>query len=573
MTYDTDVIVIGAGAGGSVAAYELGKKGIKVLLLEAGPWYGNKKWPNPNQEPNCNQEHSTMSSTNSDDLNIDIFDKHITNYEGDMNDIVTGKFRWGPADRSKNAWPRRMSQEGFVWQNSGVGGTTKCYFANSPRAFPVSMDNIWPIPYSEIIPYYEKVEKTLPVNPAPMTAKEELFFYGAKKSGWSLLETQNVTSPGYRPQPNAILGPNSNITDSNFIFEKDNEGCTLCGNCLNGCNIGPSVDKIAKRSTLVSYIPLALKTGNVEVRPNTFVIKILTQDDKKEGLKTIGVKYRDTWTGKIGEIKSRVVIMAAGAVESPRLWLNSKLPDNPWVGKGLTSHYVDCIAGIFDEKDLMSILGTSDVKPFVGQNSAARFDYPGIGAIEDFGASPAIFSTLIYSSSIDGYNFLRKPGENQPWDIRGRVVGEQLKELMKEYQRTLCILTFTDDEVDQKNEVTLDPLMRDENGLIPVVKYEPSQSDIQKRDKLAVVAADILRNAGAKKIIRTDCTPGLFIHMQSTMRMGYVTDTNCEVGQVKRLFIADNSVLYNSLGGANPTLTTQALATRTAEKIISIYFS
>ena len=566
MKYDADVIIIGAGAGGSVAAKELGEKGIKVLLLEAGPWYGNKKWPSPNQQ------HGATSTNSYEDLSIDILDKFFTNYHGDMNDFVSGKFRWGPADRSQNAWLRRISQSGFAWQSSGVGGTSLCYFTNSPRAFPLSVDNIWPIPYSEIIPYYEKVEATLPVNPAPMTAKEELFFYGAKKSGWSLIKTQNVTRPGYRPQPNAILNPSPNINQPNFKFEKSNEGCTLCGNCLNGCNIGPSVDKIAKRSTLVSYIPLALKTGNVEVRPNTFVIKILTHKHKKEGLIVTGVRYRDTWTGKTGEFNARVVIMAGGTVESPRLWLNSKLPNNEWVGKGLTSHWVDCVSGIFDEKVLMNILGTSDVRPYVGQNSAARFDYPGIGAIEGFGSSPSIFSTMLYGSSNAGYNFLREKLKKEPWDIRGRVVGNELKEVMKEYPRTLCILTFTDDEVDQNNEITLDPLMRDENGLIPVIKYKPSEEDIQKRDKLAVIAADILKNAGAKKIIRTDCTPGLFIHMQSTMRMGYVTDTNCEVSQVKRLFIADNSVLYNSLGGANPTLTTQALATRTAEKIVNKYF-
>jgi choline dehydrogenase-like flavoprotein len=56
------------------------------------------------------------------------------------------------------------------------------------------------------------------------------------------------------------------------------------------------------------------------------------------------------------------------------------------------------------------------------------------------------------------------------------------------------------------------------------------------------------------------------------MRIGLVTDTDCEAKQVKRLFIADNSALYNGLGGPNPTLTTQALASRTAEKIAEKYF-
>ena len=62
-------------------------------------------------------------------------------------------------------------------------------------------------------------------------------------------------------------------------------------------------------------------------------------------------------------------------------------------------------------------------------------------------------------------------------------------------------------------------------------------------------------------------------HIMSTMRIGYVTDTDCEAKQVKRLYIADNSVLCNALGGPNPTLTSQALATRTAEKIAAKYFA
>jgi choline dehydrogenase-like flavoprotein len=61
------------------------------------------------------------------------------------------------------------------------------------------------------------------------------------------------------------------------------------------------------------------------------------------------------------------------------------------------------------------------------------------------------------------------------------------------------------------------------------------------------------------------------------MRMGAdaddsVLDASAEARWVKRLFVADNSALANGLGGPNPTLTTQALATRTAETIFSRYF-
>jgi choline dehydrogenase-like flavoprotein len=568
MNNQIDVIVIGAGGGGAVAAKELGEKGIKVLLLEAGPWYGNKQWPNPNAE------HGAEGSSSYDDLSIDLLKQSFTDLEDDMNDYVSGKFRWGPANRNLNPWPRNIVGRGLTWQNAGVGGSTLHYYANSPRAFPSAVDNIWPISYEELVPYYEKVESTLPVYPAPSTAKEDMFYYGARKAGWQRLESPNVTSPGYRPQPNAILRPNPLLNNPDFDLQNNNSvGCTLRGHCVNGCHIGPTVEAVAKRSTLVSYIPAALRSGNVEVRPNTFVTKILTNDNETEGLHAVGVQYRNTWTGETGELHAKVVVMAAGGIETPRLWLNSGLPENEWVGKGLVNHWFDCVTGIFDEQVLINTLGVSDVKPYVGQNAAARFDYPGLGVVEIFGMSPGLHSSLVYANSYKGYNFLNPPNPEAPWDIEGLVVGEQLKELMREYPRTLSVLIFTDDDVNQSNSVTLDPVVRDENGFIPVIHYQPSAADEERRTKLAVIAADIFRKAGAKTVIRSNWAPNVFIHIQCTMRMGFVTDTNCEANQVKRLYITDNSVQYNGLGGPNPTLTTQALATRTSEKIINKYFS
>jgi choline dehydrogenase-like flavoprotein len=89
-------------------------------------------------------------------------------------------------------------------------------------------------------------------------------------------------------------------------------------------------------------------------------------------------------------------------------------------------------------------------------------------------------------------------------------------------------------------------------------------------------AVELLRGAGAREVYRIDWAP-LILHVQSSMRMGMseddsVLDESAEARWVKRLFVADNSALANGLGGPNPTLTTQALATRTAERIFQRYF-
>ncbi|WP_129725975.1 GMC family oxidoreductase N-terminal domain-containing protein [Ectobacillus funiculus] len=567
---DQDVIVIGAGGGGAIIAKELGEMGLKVLVLEAGPWYGNKKWLHPNRQPGA------RTSSNADDLDVILYKQLLNKYEANMDDLISGRFRWGPADRSRPPWFRQMLQKQIIWQSSGVGGTTQHYTANSPRAFPLAIDNVWPLSYQELVPYYEKVEATLPVNFAPTTAKEELFYYGAKKAGWQLIPTLDVTIPGFRPQPNAILPPNENLTNMNVSLEQLSwmKGCTLAGHCINGCPHGPSVDSIAKRSTDVSYVPLALRTGNVTIRPNAFTIKIITDTTSaSEGLRARGVQIRDTWTGAQEELQAEVVVMAAGSIESPRLWLNSALPHNPWVGKGLTNHYMDWVSGIFAEKDLHAILGSSDMNPFVGHTCGARLDYPGLGTVQTVGMSPGLTASLSYGMSESGSYLSHSPSPNDLWDARGRIVGQKLSEVMADYRRTLQILITTDDEVDPRNGITLHPSISDEHGFVPFVKYTPTERSRRKRSKLFQITADILRKAGAKQIIWSDWPAGVMIHMESTMRMGFVVNQDCEAYQVKRLYISDNSVHYNSLGGSNPTLTTQALATRTAEKLFGKYFN
>jgi choline dehydrogenase-like flavoprotein len=134
---------------------------------------------------------------------------------------------------------------------------------------------------------------------------------------------------------------------------------------------------------------------------------------------------------------------------------------------------------------------------------------------------------------------------------------------------------FTDDDVEMQNGVTLSSSFPpDEHGAVPRIEIQHRRRTLRtiaNREFLVEQAEQLLRSLGATKVYRIH-KPPFVIHSHSTMRMGQssldsVVNPIGEARWVKGLFIADNSVLAKELGGPNPTLTTQALATRTAEKI------
>lgn len=568
MSERTQVVVIGAGADGPVLAWGLGTMGIDVTILEAGPWHGHQDWPAPHQDA------GDRASSDAGRLDGSLLEEQFTGREFEMNNLHSGKLRWGPADRSRAPWFRSVDGSGLPVQVAGVGGTSLHYFANHPRAYPFAVNKQpdWPIAYEDLIPYYQWLEETHPIRPAPTTARDELFYKGCRRAGWELLKGKNVTDPGYRPMPNAILPPDDKLREG---YEGDFRYPGVTGSTLamrefqgDGLPRGAPFEEKARRSSNVSFIPRALKTGHVTVQPNSFVTRILTDD---QGTTATGVKYRHTWSGDEGRIEADAVVMAAGCIETPRLWLNSELPDNDWVGRGLTTHWFDFLAGVFEPSDLEDEIGIPYVNPHVGQNGSARLDYPGLGAVAINTFPPGLMAGTMYGISQSGYSFDNAVEERDPWDSRGRLAGSRLKEMMAKYRRTLTLIIHTDDRPHMDNGVSLDRMRSDEHGSVPLIQWEPRPQDNAKRDRLVELGCKVLRAAGAQHIHRTD-SPPIFLHMQSSMRMGKVTDGACEARDVDRLFVADHSVLPNSLGGPNPTHTGQALALRTARRLAQRYF-
>jgi choline dehydrogenase-like flavoprotein len=561
-----DVIVVGAGAGGPIVAKELAARGLDVLMLEGGP-----RHPDPERE--------------------------WSRYENDANNLVDGYFRVGDGDRFDSpAWFRELPQASHLWQVAGVGGTTLHYYANSLRAMPGAFsgysgadrgryDTAHPIPisYRSLLPYYEWVEETLPVAPAAMGTKEEVFFRGAQRIGLPLLRGRDATRASYRPQPNAILQPQGTAGrtgDSRRLRYPEARGCTFCGYCFQGCvqpREAPRNLK-AKRSTDNSYVPMALTADRwarggkaVELRADAFVTRIHSERRGSRRIAT-GVTWRDTASGAHHREDARVVVLAGGCVETPRLWLNSDLPNpNRWVGRGFTDHAFDWVFGVFDE-----YTGSSK-----GTGSSARGDYPGHGSLEHVGIPPALqaFTSTFSDSGVRGA-YTNGRGVRGPWDgPTGRFVGNALKDVLSNVDRVINIVTLTDDDVEAQNRVVLSSLPGDEHGAVPKVTFEKrrrSRRTLANREFLARRATELIRAAGARRVYRLDWPP-LILHVQSTMRMGHRADDSVvrpsgETRAVGRLFVADNSVLPNALGGPNPTLTTQALATRTAEELFVRYF-
>jgi choline dehydrogenase-like flavoprotein len=541
-----DVIVVGAGAGGPIVAKELAARGLDVLLLEAGAG-----WDQPERQWSHN--------------------------ENEANNPATGIFRFGPGDRTQAPWARDLPQNCFVWQTAGVGGSTVHYFANSPRAMPGAFADYTgadasaydpasraPISYRELIPYYEWVEHTLPVQTAAMGTKEQQFLRAAAKLGLPTQTSKDITRPALRPQENAILQPQGTAGRTNkakqLVYPRA-QGCTFCGYCPQGCiePIKSPRNLKAKRSTHASYVPMALTADRwtrgkaVTLVPDAFAVKIET-----EGGSARGITWRNTRTGALTTEEAKVVVLAAGALETPRLWLNSGLP-NPTdqLGRGLTDHYLDFVVG-----RLPGYTGSSK-----GPTSAARVDYPGRGCLEQASVSPGLQAQGVTTSDagIRGFYDNGLPG--------GRLVGTRLKRFLSNVDHLMAVAVITDDDVVPENRVTLSQAMApDAHGPLARVELRRRTArTLENREYLAARAVELLRAAGAREILRMNWAP-ILLHIHSTMRMGAVLNGDAESRWLERLFVADNSALPNALGGPNPTLTTQALATRTAEKIFVRYF-
>jgi choline dehydrogenase-like flavoprotein len=305
---EVDVCVIGAGAGGGVAAWELVRRGARVLLLDTGPRF----------DPKTYDTHHTDWELVASPIAAVADAPEQLNYESAPGAPLDPRFaHLTSRSPSQFSGPPPRRRRSFYYSRAiGVGGSTLHFQAEAHR-FPAHAFRLrsergvaedWPIDYAELAPYYERVEQLIgvagdPSNPFkaargpypyaahPLSAASRRVAAGAQRLGWQLL-------------PNSVA-----------ILPQAREGrsaCHYCNGCVRGCAVA------AKGSVDVAVIPEAERTGRLQLETG-FRMSRFEHDADGRITAVIGRDADETEQRR----RARAFVLAAGAIETPRILLNS----------------------------------------------------------------------------------------------------------------------------------------------------------------------------------------------------------------------------------------------------------
>ena len=502
-----DFAIVGTGAGGGTLACKLAEYGFSVVALDAGPY-----WRPLEDFASDEREQTKLYWT----------DERIVDGEN-------------PLELGHN--------------NSGksVGGSTVHFAMVSLRFRPdwfkarskLGYGADWPLDWREMWTYYREVEQTLkisgPVN-YPWGPKRPRYPYRPHElnaAALVLAEGAEALGIDWTPTPLATLSaPRGHA-----------HPCVYRGMCVIGCSTN------AKQSVLVTWLPRALAAG-AEIRDLAMVGRV----EHDVAGRVIGVNYHRE--GRWRFQKARNVVVAGYAIETPRLLLNSasaKFPDglansSGLVGKNLMVQANQAVWGL-SEREIRSYKGPPSLALTEHWNYADEGkDFFGGYAYMSQGPLPALW----------GGTELSKRG----------LWGDRLIEEMKHYNHQVGLKIVGETMPQERNRVTLAD-ERDQYGL-PIPRVTFSYCDNDKR--LIRHALGFMRQALEATDARdiwdeTDDTA----HLNGTARMGNdpatsVVNADCRSWDIPNLWICDGSV-FPTVGGVNPSLTIQALACRTADRI------
>lgn len=534
-TSDTvDFVIVGSGAAGGVMAKELAVAGFSVVVLEQGPYLTTKDFSHDEIK------YAVQNALTNDPTHQPItYRKHEHEVAKTFKAIEYGRqVGGGTVHFTANYWRFHESDFRERSLHGAMSGT--------------SFDD-WPISYADLEPYYTKAEEELGIsglggaNPfdSPRSKPYPLPPMPVKSSG--VLFERATKKLGLHPYPAPVA-----ILSQPY---RGRAACAHCGMCeFFGCEMG------AKSSTLVSVIPLAEQTGRCEIRPNSYVRKIETDARGR----VTGAIYFDAERREVFQ-RAKVVVLCANGVESAKLLLMSKSNRFPHglanssglVGKNLMWDMGSSSCGLFEHplNEFKSIQVTRLIQDYYA--SDPRRGFYGGGAIDArFDFYPA------------GFALGGLPDDVPKW-------GLEFKQAVGQYfTRTMTLLSHSTSLPMEKNNISLDPTVKDAWGLPAArVTFDMHPDDMATMQWLVDREKEILAAAGAKKIWSFPIEPNVMPsrHLMGTCRMGTnparsVVDPFGNAHDVPNLYIVDGSNFVTS-ARQQPTATIQALAYRAADHI------
>jgi choline dehydrogenase-like flavoprotein len=508
---DYDVLIIGSGASGGMAAHTLTQKGIKCLMLDAGPPvdFQRHRGLKPVHElpyRGFGQPGKLAHVYQANEFNANIWvDEQQIPYTHDPKE----PYNWVRV--------RLLGGKTLFWGRMSFRLSDYEFKAKDHDGFG---DN-WPISYADLAPYYDRVEP--------------IFRVSGRKEGWPQLP-DGVFVDDPSPDTEAVR---------RFAAAARPHGLTVT-------KIRRSLGSGQLASSANLLLPDAMATGNLQIISNAIAREITV--DKKTGLVN-GVHFVDRQSRRELHAKARVVVAAASCLESTRLLLNSRIANS----SGALGHYlhdqfyitnavVAVVPEARDGRGGRGIVGGSGYVPRC-QNLGKKDKNYLRGYAYDFytGGTPDIRYYPTWGEELQRqYNSCRGAG------FTGSVMGEVLPRY--------------------ENYVSIDKSVVDAWG-IPVLNFRAryGENEFSMAKDAVDTIAEVCRAAGFEVLHKNDKMnpPGYSIHELGTCRMGDNPKTSVlnkwnQSHDIKNLFVVDGSSFVTG-GTQNPTLTILALAMRAAE--------
>ena len=541
-----DVIVVGSGMSGGWAAKELTELGARVLVLEAGPMIVPERdyaehLPTYEMPYRGWNDRKALAATQPVQRECYACDEvarkfFVNDIENPYTTDPDKPFRWIRG--------RQVGGRSIMWGRQCYRMSDLDFEANARDGHGVD----WPIRYADLAPWYDHVEAFAGISgrAEDLPQVPDGVFLPPMQMSCVEEHVRDAIDQSFGGTRRMTVGRVAVLTQDH----KGRSACHYCGPCERGCRT------LSYFSSINSTLPAAEATGRLTLRPNSVVPSVIW--DPRAGRVT-GVRVIDAESHDELEFHARTVFLAASALESARILLNSKSPDFP---DGLANS--------------SGVLGKYLMDHTMGVGARASFD--GWEDRTTRGRRPnGIYIARFRNVTEPASDFLRGYGyqgsaSRAGWGRGNSMAGygaDFKHELMRPGPWSFGITGFGECLPREENHVALDPEQVDKWG-IPTLRIRCAWSDNERammRDA-AEQAAEMLDAAGGRDIsMDSDMTPpGLTIHEMGTARMGRdpatsVLNAHNQAWDAPNLFVVDGAAMTSS-GCQNPSITYMAFAAR-----------